>query len=199
MTRAYKRRRYFIDRPLQTKYLLLTILLLLVYTALFSLILFLPPILSLAGDATIADQANAARTLLTLHTHVWPALGVVILVMAVVSIFVTHRMAGPVYRFKQVLGEISGGNLEVAVQLRRKDDLQDLAEVFNGVVEELREFVATLRAEHANMDGCIRELEEQLREHRIASEAGGELLENLKAGRAEIARVLEKYAAGPSR
>ena len=120
----FKRRKYFIDKQLQTKYLVLTILLLAIYTFLFVVILIFPYIVPLTFDAPLEEQAEAARMLLTLHKSIWPALGAVILIMSSVSIFITHKIAGPVYRFKQTLAEISGGNLDVSIKLRDKDDLR---------------------------------------------------------------------------
>lgn len=191
---TYKRRRYFIDKPLQTKYLVMTILLLAVYTLLFVTILFVPHMISLSGEGSLTEQTNAARTLLTLHTSVWPALGIVILVMSTLSIFITHKIAGPVYRFKKVLAEISGGNLDISIKLREKDDLKDLADEFNLVINELRVFVASLREDYATMSACINDLEEQIRDKRISIETGQELIKKLQSGRESIARTLDKYA-----
>lgn len=190
---TYKRRRYFIDKQLQTKYLVMTLLLLVVYTLLFAAVLFVPHILSLSSGETLAEQTSAARTLLTLHTSVWPALGVVILVMSTLSIFITHKIAGPVYRFKKVLAEISGGNLDISVKLRAGDDLKDLAEEFNVVIGELRTFVNALRADDAAIAACIGDLEEQVREGRITVETAGELIDKLQTSRESIARALGKY------
>jgi len=188
-----KRKRYFIDRKIQTKYIVLTILLLLLYTFLFAVILFLPYIIPLSLDYPIEEQTKAARMLLNLHTSVWPALGVVILIMSALSIFFTHKIAGPVYRFKKDLAEVSAGNLDITIKLREKDDLKDLAQDLNLMIKELRVFVQTLQGNDEAMLSCINELEDQIKDNKISSEAGRELIDTIQANRANIAQVLKKY------
>ncbi len=188
------RRQYFIDKQLQTKYIILTILLLLMYTVLFVVILIFPYIVPLTFDAPIEEQAEAARMLLTLHESIWPALGAVILIMSSVSIFITHRIAGPVYRFKKVLAEISGGNLDISIKLRDKDDLKDLAEEFNLVISELRGFVKTLQEDYATLSSCISELEDKIRNSQISNETGQELIKKMRASKENIAQALDKYS-----
>lgn len=190
----YKRRQYFIDKRLQSKYFVLTILLLLTYTLLFVVILLFPYIVPLTFDYPLEEQAKAARMLLALHKSIWPALGAVMLIMSTVSIFITHKIAGPVYRFKKVLVEIADGNLNITIKLRDKDDLKDLAEVFNVVIDELRGFVKTLQGNHETMSSCINELEEQIRDNQIDREAGRELIEKMQESRKNITQALGKYS-----
>lgn len=191
---TYKRRKYLIDRRLQAKYALLTILLLLVYTFLFAAILFIPQILGLVASNTIDEQAKAARTLLNLHQSVWPALGLVAVILSTTSIFVTHKIAGPVYRFRKVLSEVSAGNLEISIKLRKRDDLKDLAEDLNNVINELRTFVLTLQEDHATMAACIDEIEDKIRNNQITSETGNELIARLKSSKDKTANALMKYS-----
>jgi methyl-accepting chemotaxis protein len=141
----------------------------------------------------LEEQTRAARTLLSLHQSVWPAIGVVIVIMSVLSIFITHKIAGPVYRLKKVLAEVAAGKLGVTITLRKNDDLQDLAAGLNVVVGDLREFVTTLKADHEVLSRCLGELEEQAA---LADqgEAGRELLARLQASRQSMARTLDKYS-----
>ncbi len=190
----YKRRKFFIDKQLQTKYIILTILMLLIYTFLFVVFLIFPYVVSLTSDAPIAEQADAARMLLTLHKSIWPALGAVILIMSSVSIFITHRIAGPVYRFKKVLAEISSGNLDISVKLRDKDDLKDLAEEFNLVIDDLRGFVKVQQEEYAIISSCMSDIEENIKNNQISDETGQDLIQRLQTSKESIAQTLEKYS-----
>jgi len=190
----FKRRKFFIDKKLQTKYIVLTILLLVIYTFLFVAILIFPYIVPLTFDAPIEEQAEAARMLLTLHKSIWPALGIVILIMSSVSIFITHKVAGPVYRFKKALAEISSGNLDISIKLRDKDDLKDLAEEFNLVTSDLRGLVTTLREDDETMSSCISELEDKIKSNQISNETGQELIKKMQARKESIAQALNKYS-----
>lgn len=192
--KGYKRRKFFIDKKLQTKYILLTIVMLLFYTAALVVVLFVPHILNLKFGATMGEQVDAARMLLSLHETVWPAIGVVVLVTGFLTIFVSHGVAGPVYRFKKVLAEVAAGNLNITIQLRKHDDLQDLAESMNAVLAELRGFVGTLRRDHEVLNSCIANLEDNIQNKTIDDDYGRELIEKLQASRNAIAKTLDKYA-----
>jgi len=60
------------------------------------------------------------------------------LVIAVWALFVTHRAAGAVYHVKRVIEAIRSGNATARVHLREKDEFQDLAISFNGMMDELQ-------------------------------------------------------------
>lgn len=190
----FNRKRYFIDKPLQTKYIVLTILMLLIYTLLFVLILIFPHILALSFDTPLAEQTEAAKTLLILHKSIWPALGIVILIMSGVSILITHKIAGPVYRFKQTLAEISEGNLDVTIKLREKDDLKDLAEELNDVISEFKGAVTTLQKNHDVISSCIEDLNVQIKNKQISRESGERLIKMMQTNQDNISHVLSKYS-----
>jgi methyl-accepting chemotaxis protein len=183
------RRRYFIDKPLQTKYLVLTLLLLVIYTLLFVLILIFPYVVPLSANAPIEEQVKAARMLLALDQSIWPALVVVMLIMGITSIFITHKIAGPVYRFKQDLAEVFRGNLDISIRLRKKDDLKDLADSLNALIGELRVCVQTLRDDQDAISKYIQELENLPR-----NETGQELIDKMQARTEKINQVLNKYS-----
>jgi methyl-accepting chemotaxis protein len=192
--KPYKRRKFFIDKKLQTKYILLTMVMLLFYTMALVFVLFIPYILPLELGATMGEQVDAARMLLSLHKTVWPAIGVVIVVTGVMTIFVSHGVAGPVYRFKKVLAEVAAGNLNINITLRKHDDLKDLADAMNAVIAELRGFVKNLRDDHENLTKCVRIMEQKLDEKTIDDESGRELIKKMQESRSNIAKALEKYS-----
>ena len=179
----FRRRKHFIDKSLQTKYLVLTILMLLIYTFLFVVILIFPYVVPLSADYPIEEQAKAARMLLALNKSIWPALGTVIVSMSVVSVFITHKIAGPVYRFKQVLGEVASGNLDISIKLRGHDDLKELAEDLNGTIGELRRLTQALRGGRETFSSFIDELNEQVKNNQISNEVGNELIGKIQTGK----------------
>jgi len=189
-----KRRIYYIEKKFQTKYILLTIFLLLTYTFAFIIIIFSPYILTLSLDFySLSEKAEAARTLLLLHSKVWPGIGGIILLFGALSIFITHKIAGPLYRLKKSLSEINEGNLDVKVKLRKGDDLKDLAEHFNILAEELRTFVNTVRVDYDLLSEYILELEREIDAKMLTEESGRALIHKVEANRKNIEAVLEKF------
>jgi methyl-accepting chemotaxis protein len=190
---SYKRRNYFIDKKFQTKYILLTLLLLITYTLLFVAILFIPHLISVASDLPVAEQTQSAKTLLLLHAKVWPALGIVIAIMSVLSVFISHKVAGPAYRIKKTLSEIAKGDLSRSIKLRDGDDLQDVAVHINALLDELRGFVSTLSKDSELLTEYINDLEEQIASKTISETSGKEMIERFKERRQSIKNALDRF------
>jgi len=68
--------------------------------------------------------ANSNRALLL-------KLLVLFLFIAWGSIYISHKIAGPLYRFSTTLDEIAKGNVSLRVHLRKSDEAQFLADHFN--------------------------------------------------------------------
>lgn len=188
-----KRKNYFIEKRFQIKYMLLTMLLLLVYSFIFVVIIFAPYMLTLYFDYPLVEKTEAARAILLLHAKVWPGIGAVILLFGAVSIFITHKIAGPLYRLKKSLSQVTEGNLNVVVKLRKWDDLQDLAEHVNILIEELRTFVTTLRNDYNLLSEYILELEHKIEIKMLTEESGREIINKVQESRKNIENALKKF------
>ncbi|MDI6742999.1 MAG: methyl-accepting chemotaxis protein [Smithella sp.] len=188
-----KRKNYFIEKKFQTKYLLLTIIMLLAYTLLFVTIIFAPYMLKLYLNYPLAEKAEAAKVLLLLHGTVWPWIGGVILFFGAVSIFISHKIAGPLFRMKKTLSQVTEGNLNASIKLRKWDDLKDLADHINLLIEQLRDFVITLRSDYDLLSEYIRELEHQVDSKVISEASGREIIKKVQESRKNIEAVLEKF------
>ncbi|MCX5850242.1 MAG: hypothetical protein NTW65_12450 [Deltaproteobacteria bacterium] len=189
----HKRRNYYIEKKFQTKYMLLTMLLLLIYSFFFIIIIFAPYILTLYLDYPLAEKAEAAKVILLLHGKVWPWIGALIVIFGVLSIFITHKIAGPLYRLKKSLSEITEGNLSLKVKLRKWDDLKDLAEHVNVLIEELRVFVTTLRNDYDLFSDYILELEREIEAKILTEESGRAIILKVQESRKNIEAALEKF------
>jgi methyl-accepting chemotaxis protein len=187
------RKNYFIEKKFQAKYALLTVLMLLTYTFLFLVIIFLPYILTLYFDYPIIEKADAARVLLLLHGTIWPWIGGIILFFGIASIFVSHKVAGPLFRMKKCLTQVTDGDLSVVIKLRKWDDLKDLAEKTNNLIEELRTFVNTLKTDYDLLADYIQELEHKIETKALTEESGREIINKVHASRKNIETALKKF------
>lgn len=190
--RHYQRsfKNYFIDKKFQSKYLLLTILLLVTYTFIFTIILFLPSILTLILDYPLEEKTAAARTFLVLHGTVWPTVITVILIFSILSIFLTHKIAGPVYRLKHALAELIRGNLNNRIHLRKWDDLQELAEQVNLLSDDLHNYVTALKNDHEQLSIYINQLEQE-----TSSKTGLEIIAQAQEKNKAISMTLERFTS----
>jgi len=60
----------------------------------------------------------------------------ILVVVAVIGIFYSHRLAGPVYRINKDLQKVLDGEQGVRVSLRKEDKLHDLADQINALLDK---------------------------------------------------------------
>ncbi len=131
----FKRRTIFIKKGLQFRYMTLIIL-----SVLAGLM-----IMAFELTFTLSDIFDNYPVLLQpLYDH-FPAIAygfiykIVIYVVFVVliSAILSHKMAGPVYRFEQTCKAIAKGDFSQRVHLRKGDDLTDLQDEFNKMMDRV--------------------------------------------------------------
>lgn len=87
------------------------------------------------------------------------------------SLFFSHFIAGPIYRFERTLEEMRNGNLNVHIKLRKHDELKDVAETFNLALASLR---TKFRKDRENFVGALdkaADVAQKLRKANRTSEA----------------------------
>jgi nitrogen fixation/metabolism regulation signal transduction histidine kinase len=76
-----------------------------------------------------------------LQTQVLLLLGVLQLVFLVItfiiSIFLSHRIAGPLYRLRKSMEEVAKGNFDQRINFRKADHFMELQDVFNEMIQYL--------------------------------------------------------------
>lgn len=72
--------------------------------------------------------------------------------LGVTGILVTHRLVGPAYRLRALIGDVAHGHWRVRGRLRKGDELQDIFLAFEDMVESLRQ---AQREEIAMLDDAL--------------------------------------------
>jgi methyl-accepting chemotaxis protein len=153
-----RRKKYIINKKIQVKYAVLSIAMLIVYTLLFLIALFVPPIfLFTSSDVPLAVRAEAANTVLLINSYLWPGIGAIILLFGALSIFITHRMVGPIYAVEKVIGRITDGDLSARVRLRKNDDLQEFGQAMNRMLDKQKETLDALNEQFLKVSSRLRE------------------------------------------
>jgi nitrogen fixation/metabolism regulation signal transduction histidine kinase len=57
----------------------------------------------------------------------------------IVVLYISHKIAGPLFRFETLCRQIGEGNLDGVTHVRENDQLQELAVAFTEMVEQLRQ------------------------------------------------------------
>lgn len=175
----FRRRVYLIDRRLQLRFTMLVVALILVYSVFLGGATYLNyRISSIAFDTTAiysvdveeAIKAEGRRTVVT-------TIGFLVvngIVVGLVFILLTHKVAGPLYRMRMHIGEIRDGKIPSKMRLRKDDELSGLAGALN-------EMTATLRATCERESKELSELAVRLRELVVKfRESGGGAEDDLK-------------------
>ena len=61
-----------------------------------------------------------------------------IFAIAIISVFISHRMAGPVYKFEQTIRALSQGKKVEEIKLRKRDEFYGLATAINALINSMK-------------------------------------------------------------
>lgn len=138
--RTWKRRNYFIKQDFQGRFILRFFITILLSSIVFTIIL---SIFS-AHTITITYRDSflkVEKTPKALFYEIIRAHGLYIFLIgagiSTISLFLSHRIAGPLYRFEKSIEEIMKGNLAFRIKLRKKDEAKEVADMINRMIEDL--------------------------------------------------------------
>jgi len=90
-------------------------------------------------DQMIADQqGRMIHRQAVLIESVVGGLTLMVVLIGLLGIYITHKIAGPVFKMKRLLAKVGQGNLRVDARLRKGDELRDFFEAFTQMVASLR-------------------------------------------------------------
>lgn len=133
----FKRRTIFIKKNLQFGYMMLIIL-----SVLAGLL-----IMAFELTFTLNDIFDKYPVLLQPIYDTFPSIAfgfiykivIYVIFVVLISAIVSHKMAGPVYRFEQTCKAIAKGDFSQRVHLRKGDQLMDLQDEFNKMMDRVEE------------------------------------------------------------
>ena len=99
------------------------------------------------------DLATQQKTLLFGLTGL---LALLVVGIGIAGIMVTHKIAGPIFKMKRLLGQVGDGKLVVRERLRKGDELQYFFHAFESMVDKLRD---RQKSEIARVDEIIGKIE----------------------------------------
>ena len=79
----------------------------------------------------VGDSAFSASLLKTAYRILFIGLMVVVIELAFLTIFISHKVAGPVYRFMKFSEDLQEGRFAAKIYLRQGDELMELASALN--------------------------------------------------------------------
>jgi len=181
----YKRRNYFIKKDMQGKHMFLYFILIFAGILVFSLLLgwFSSGSMTMTYD----DYAlHVGATPSVLLRNFFSANLVFILlgggVLLLFMMLMSHRIAGPIYKFERYVDDMSRGRLGQPLYLREKDEGKQLA-------EKLLHLSRDLAVTFEQLQDLNREIEDAL-----AAASDSETVQQLTRSSLRMRTILEKYS-----
>jgi hypothetical protein len=184
-----------INRRFQLKYTLIVVFLAVVISTVLGVLLYhrvsenttltLDNLRALAAPAEFLEQSGRAlrdRDREVMLLLVASLLGLV-LAITVLGIYVTHKVAGPLYVMSRYLRDIEAGSLREVRALRKGDDLVEFYEIFQQMLAALQD---REKRDIAALEGAIRTLRDHL--EKLGSGSQADLV-------AELSQTVESLAA----
>jgi len=144
----HRRKHYFVKKDFQFRFILKFCLIVLIGAIISTSLLFLfsQGTLTSSFQQSRLSIKNTALAILpaVIYTNLI-TLGLIALATIAVTLFVSHRIAGPMFRFEKELKAIEEGDLTKDIRLREKDQITDMAATLNNTIASLHEKVLDIQ------------------------------------------------------
>lgn len=179
----FKRKQYIVRKKFQVKYVGIILLFIFMTAALCSYVVYYTSMIMLGEKlANVYPQGRLVSIVKTVNFRILLSIILVSPLVAVIGIFLSHRIAGPIYRMEKFLFDMAQGNLSNRIVLRKGDELLTLADGINNLSESMK---TTVLAQKARLNK-IRSEAENLRK---AGANTGELSKEVD----ELNKELDKF------
>ena len=153
-----RRKNYFIKRRFQRDFILRFCGLVVLGSLISGIILYLFS----RGTLTTAF-VNSRLSIVGTADYILPALVgsslVVIFLIgiatAIVVMYHSHRIAGPLFKVERTAQQIGAGDLTVEIKLRSTDEMAKLADCFNEMTGSIKVHLAQIKTKSADLDNEI--------------------------------------------
>lgn len=189
LTATNRRRQHYIKPSFQLRFILQFCILMVLGCLAFGAILYFYSNRTLTTafvDSKLRVMSTADFLLPALGICTLAIAGVIAVISAARLLFLSHRIAGPLYRFEKAAQAIGGGNLSSEVSIRADDELQDVARSMDGMVADLRARVTQLQTQ-------TRLLRDIIHEAKRKSTAPEEFLKNLEDTQGRLDEAISRF------
>lgn len=144
-----RRRNFYIKKRFQRNFIIKFCVLVMAASALSGAIVY-----ALSGATVTTTFENSRLVLKSTADFILPSIlmsGAVVTVIIglaaiIITLFTSHRIAGPLYRMEKDVNEVTSGNLRISFNLRQGDELKALAQSLDSMARSLRNKVSGIKA-----------------------------------------------------
>ena len=162
MKKSNTRREYYIYREIQFKYIRLTLLLMLLVCIIMGYTVSETSLGVLTKTLSKVYPAEGIKEVYgILNSTLILRLLLMIPVIIVAAMYVSHRIAGPVYRLEKELIQIGEGDLSRRLVLRKNDDLKKMANEMNNVMDRLDNHFSLIKSHIAILEDSLKQVKRE--------------------------------------
>jgi methyl-accepting chemotaxis protein len=178
-----KRRNYYINKRFQGEFIIKFCVLVLLGSLISAVIIYI-----MTSSTVTTAFVNSKLTIKSTADFIMPAVllasAVVVVFIGIaaigITLFTSHRIAGPLYRIEKDLNDISAGRLNIVFQLRTNDEIKPIVASLNEMVNSLKEKIVRIKKSVAELESSVRS-------------SGNADPEEIRKRIAEISRILDKF------
>lgn len=189
-----KRKQFIVARRFQVKYAGVILLLMFLTAGFCSYAIYYTTMISFGEKlANVYPQGQLVSIVNSVNLRILVSIIVISPLVGFLGIYLSHKIAGPIYRIEKFLSSMAAGDLSSRITLRRGDEMVSLADSVNRLTDSLSLSITT---EKSHTEDALKELY-TLRELVSASQKDhtriDKTLENLDNEIRVIGKELDRY------
>jgi methyl-accepting chemotaxis protein len=164
-----KRVKYLISARFQLKYIGLAFLFMFITAAICSYtVYYTGTMIFVEKLSQVYPQGRLVALLASINRSILLNVLLIMPLIALIGLYLSHRIAGPIYRVERYLSEMAEGKLTSRISFRKGDEFTSLADKINGLTDSLR---ATISNQRTSLGKILTELDliKKLADSRTAS------------------------------
>jgi len=195
-----RRRNYFINKGFQTEFILKFCGLVAVGCVVFGIVLY-----AFSSRTLTTSFENSRLVVKSTASYLLPGLlfgGVIaglvsIIAASIIVLLMTHRLAGPMYRFEKHAQRVGSGDLYTGLNIRKKDQFQNLATSFNKMTDGLNMGLLNVAKVSEKLDNLIEELSDNTNNEMLLKEDIKKIVSELRKDKQVLKKALGYFKIKP--
>ena len=162
-----RRRNYFVDKSFQTRFILGFIVPVVVTALVCAVIVYhfsSQSVTTVFENSRLVIKAGTEFILPGLILSTLISVIIVGIATAIIMLFSSHRIAGPLYKLEKSLEKLTKGDFSFDIHFRRWDEEKKLATAFNKTSQGLNDMVGDVKREANQLNSTVSEVESLIKD-----------------------------------
>jgi len=132
----WRRKTKFVDRKQQTRFAIEILVIMMLFPLLFFVLVIIPPFSTIFLGKNAEVLSALFINQLYMIRSVWWVVVFVLAYVALLSVFMSHKIFGPIYRLSQAIRQKLNGDENIHCRLRKGDYFIDFADLLRELIEQ---------------------------------------------------------------